>query len=164
MYTRSYNIRSQKQPEPPEEPKPAEELDIPEGYSGTLMLREQESPKEAVREEQSFEDERPPIRRHKPVKFSFTKSPRSTEEASDEKERTAQNERVRSEYSVPCKCGTSLFEPEPDVTCRDTEAVCLGQRKRKPELDRMLLGALMLMLISEGTDDVLLLILGYLFM
>ncbi len=162
MYTRSYNIRSQKPAEPPEEQKP-EPIDLPDGYSGTLMLREQEPETEEVPIEIP---DRPPIRRHKPVKFSFTRVPKDMQ-GTERKEKNAPDVRMRSDNDAFVKAETAVASndncayeaPEIGLT-----AECAEKKHRKPELDRMLLGALMLMLISEGTDDVLMLILGYLFL
>ncbi len=169
MYTRSYNIRSQRQADiqQPENNRSKQEesdiTEIPEGYSGTLILREQEQSEHLESEnaeyaEESREEQFSPIRRHRPVRFNFTRSQKHPVES--EKENTAPEERVRHEYNPPVKHSQDIFESINEQECVPARP---EPKRKNNQLDRMLLGALILMLMSEGADDVLLLILGYLF-
>ncbi len=163
MYTRSYNIQTRKTQEndtlheplqaaekpeaEPVAPQLSEGGELPLGYSGTAMLRENvevsnSSNGIALSEivQPAETDERPVLRRHKPVKFAYRRS-----------EAPKLPEAGIKETAVP------IAQP-PDIPSN----VCQPMRK-KTEIDRLLVGALMLLLLNEHADDILIILLGYIF-
>ncbi len=159
MYTRSYNIQSRKEVQP-EPVKKEETPELPEGYSGTVMLREQERKEEQSELKIDLSEDKPPLRQHKPVKFAFTRVPKM--QSYEQNENTAPQCEARSDNCdictdiSPCEaCKEENIPAERQKACR---------KPRKADLDKLLIGALILLLMNEKSDDVLTLILGYMLM
>ncbi len=161
MYTRSYNIQSRKEvkSEPLNTIKEEEKVELPEGYSGTVMLREQEITESHSEEKLAENNEKAQLRGDKPVKFSFTRVPKMPKSCADTKEKAAADRELRQacegmpSYGGECACREGAFHGH--KPCKN---------QNKGDLDRLLIGALILLLMNEKADDVLTLILGYMLM
>ncbi len=144
MYTRSYNIRSQKDAlSEPENTDP----DIPKGYSGTAILRDPEK-NESVDQIPEKEE------RQRRSRFSFSRVPVMHQREESENEKTAPICTVRSDDNS-CDC------IEPEAVCFEHEKLCVCPKHKKSDLEKLLLVALAVLILSERPDDILIMVIGF---
>ncbi len=162
MYTRSYNIQSRREV-PCEPAKEESKLNEKEGYNGTVMLREQEEQAELPEQAPEANAENPTECR-KPFRYSFSRVPKFNATPPEQNEKTAPRLEVRSEEENICDDPKACEESnrKEERLLPERQKPC--QKQRRPDLDRLLIGAIMLLLMNEKADDVLTLIFGYILM
>ncbi len=161
MYTRSYNIQSRKET-PKEYAKTEEKIELSEDkdYNGTVMLSEQENNASSCEKSTESEDNVSECRK-KNRRFSFVREPKMCK-GCDENETAPSHD----ETGQGSECGYEEFEAVNDCA-RKASGPCQikhakpCQKPKGAELDRLLIGALILLLMNEKADDVLTMMLGY---
>lgn len=129
-----------------------EPAELPPGYSGTALLRER-APEPIENDEPVVEETVDAPREERRVRrYKMTRDIRHTDRSSEDN--AASNERQADERAPEKACECAETEPKEHTKPR--------LRDRAFSIEDMLLSALIVLLVSEGADDVTVIILGFL--